>query len=239
MAARPRSGVLQVLSSIAKHGATRLGIVSGRPLHELEEFLGALSHRLILVGAHGWESRAPGGSLFRQAPPEDVRNDLDAAYDMAIDYGRMEPSLRPEIAGRVERKNAGVAVHVRGMPPREAQEWLASVRASWDVLESPLLDITEFNGGIELRTRSRDKGLAVRELIERFPSTDLIVYVGDDVTDEDAFRVLGGLDIGAGIKVGDSGETYADYRVRDTDAVLEFLTKWERIVSGSLEGDEI
>lgn len=239
MAARPLSGILAVLNSIEKQGTTRLAIVSGRPLYELEELLGALSHRLILVGAHGWEGRGPGGNLFQQAPPEEAQNQLKVAYDMALDYGKKEPALWPEIVGRVERKNASVAVHLRGMPPKSAEGWLASVRVLWSVLASPFLDITEFNGGIELRTRSRDKGLAVRELLERFPSTELIVYLGDDVTDEDVFSVLRGLDIGVGINVGDAGETSADYHVRDVDAVLEFLIKWEQIARGSLKGDEI
>ena len=239
MAARPLSGMLAVLSSIDKKGTTRLAIVSGRPLCELEELLGALAYRLILIGAHGWEGRDPGGSLIQQTPPEEARNQLKAAYDMALDYGKKEPALWPEIVGRVERKNASVAVHLRGMDPRNAEDWLASVRVQWSVLASPFLDITEFNGGIELRTRSREKGLAVRELLERFSSTELIVYLGDDVTDEDVFGVLRGLDIGVGIKVGDACETSADYRVRDVDAVLEFLIKWERIARGSLKGDEI
>jgi trehalose-phosphatase len=239
MAARPHSGMLAVLSSIDKKGTTRLAIVSGRPLCELEELLGALAYRLILIGAHGWEGRDPGGSLIQQTPPEEARIQLKAAYDMALDYGKKEPALWPEIVGRVERKNASVAVHLRGMDPRNAEDWLASVRVQWSVLASPFLDITEFNGGIELRTRSREKGLAVRELLERFSSTELIVYLGDDVTDEDVFSVLRGLDIGVGIKVGDAGETSADYRVRDVDAVLEFLIKWERIARGSLKGDEI
>lgn len=235
MAARPRSDILPVLSSIEKQGVTRLVIISGRPLHELEELIGALSRRLILIGAHGWEGRDPGGDLFRHAPPEETRDRLNAAYDMAVGYWEKCPPLLPEIEERVERKNASVAVHVRGMPPEKAEEWLASVRDLWGALESPFLDIKEFNGGIELRALSRDKGSAIREQLERFPSTELIVYLGDDVTDEDVFRVLQGLDIGVGIKVGDSDETSADYRVRDVDAVLEFLTEWERMTGGSLQ----
>jgi len=239
MAARPLSGILAVLNSIEKQGATRLAIVSGRPLHELEELLGALSDRLILVGAHGWEGRVPGGNLSQQAPPAEAQNQLKVAYDMALEYGKKRPSLWPEILRRVERKNASVAVHLRGMPPETAEEWLASIRSLWSVPASPILEISQFNGGIELRTRSRDKGLAVRELLDRFPSTELLVYLGDDVTDEDAFHVLRGLDIGVGIKVGDAGETSADYRLRDVDAVREFLVKWEQqLARGSLKGGE-
>jgi trehalose 6-phosphate phosphatase len=238
MAARPACGILAVLNSIERQSTTRLAIVSGRPLHELEELLGAISNRLILVGAHGWEGRDAGGNLFQQAPPEEVRKQLKLAYDMALDYGTKEPVLMPKIIRRVERKNASVAVHVRGMQTKTAEDWLDYVRALWSTLTSPSLDITEFKGGIELRTSSRDKGLAVRELLERFPSTDLIVYMGDDMTDEDVFSVLQGLDIGVGIRVGEAGETSADYLVRDVDAVREFLIKWEHITHWSLEGDK-
>jgi hypothetical protein len=50
--------------------------------------------------------------------------------------------------------------------------------------------------------------------------------------------VLQGLDIGVGIRVGEAGETSADYLVRDVDAVREFLIKWEHITHWSLEGDK-
>ena len=49
------------------------------------------------------------------------------------------------------------------------------------------------------------------------------IYIGDDVTDEDAFRVLGG-DRGAGILVADEArDSAAEFRLRDPNAVIEFL----------------
>ncbi len=49
-------------------------------------------------------------------------------------------------------------------------------------------------------------------------------YVGDDVTDEDAFRALA--DGGIGVIVGTpSYGTSADYRLRDTDEVKQFLAE--------------
>jgi trehalose-phosphatase len=75
-----------------------------------------------------------------------------------------------------------------------------------------------------------DKGSAVLHvLVERhgadWPSGVRVLYVGDDATDEDAFRALRG--IGRSIRVGPEfeGPTLADYHLPDPDALLQLL-RW-------------
>ena len=82
-----------------------------------------------------------------------------------------------------------------------------------------------FNGGVEVRATGRDKGTALARLIARQPEDTLVVYIGDDQTDEDAFRLLEGK--GVGIKVGDrQSETAAGMIVADCRAVAELLESW-------------
>jgi trehalose 6-phosphate phosphatase len=64
-----------------------------------------------------------------------------------------------------------------------------------------------------------DKGSAVRRLATEIGAQG-VLYLGDDVTDEDVFRVLGADDVG--IKVG-AGETAAAHRVPDPPAVRALL----------------
>ncbi|MFC7195862.1 trehalose-phosphatase [Halosimplex aquaticum] len=64
-----------------------------------------------------------------------------------------------------------------------------------------------------------DKGRAVDLLTDEAPDGWLPMYVGDDRTDEDAFRVL---DDGVGVLVGER-ETAADYRLEAPRDVREFL----------------
>ena len=69
------------------------------------------------------------------------------------------------------------------------------------------------------------KGEAVREILGGFPSQGrLPIYLGDDQTDEDAFRVLKGK--GISVFVGPGGlPSGADFFLRDPDEVHVFLSR--------------
>nr|WP_243665268.1 trehalose-phosphatase [Rhodothermus marinus] len=75
---------------------------------------------------------------------------------------------------------------------------------------------------IELRPRDVHKGTAVRAVAAQWPDRTP-VYIGDDTTDEDAFRALA--DRGLTIKVGD-GATAARYRLPDESAVVAYLRQY-------------
>ena len=72
-----------------------------------------------------------------------------------------------------------------------------------------------------------DKGRAILWIMKALgldPSHAFIIYIGDDVTDEDAFRVLQSEGIGLGLRVAwPTGGTAASYYVRDCEEVQDFL----------------
>ena len=73
-----------------------------------------------------------------------------------------------------------------------------------------------------------DKGKALLWILEKLGLQDkekyIPLYIGDDVTDEDAFRVL--KDTGLGILVGAHGErTNAKYKLKNVYQVRIFLDK--------------
>jgi trehalose-phosphatase len=83
-----------------------------------------------------------------------------------------------------------------------------------------------------------NKGFAVLTVLARRHGADWstrvrALYIGDDVTDEDAFRSLKG--IGRSIRVGESTHTAADYGLPDPQAVIELL-RW--LASGAFESEE-
>jgi trehalose-phosphatase len=235
MEAAPLEGIPEALESIVDRGTTRLAVVSGRPAAELDELLGALAHRIILIGSHGWEWRWPGESGRTLEIDSSIKEALESAFSRAVDAMSGEPAGSREVESRVEKKTASVAVHVRGLEPEDARRGLNLVRAEWTSLLSGELELLEFNGGIEVRARSRDKGEALKELLERLPGSDLVVYIGDDVTDEDVFKKLP--DFGIGIKVGEEiGETEASYFLPDCEEVREFLKRWDREVLSGNQG---
>jgi len=124
----------------------------------------------------------------------------------------------------IEDKGATITVHYRRASPRRVEEVASAVT---DVVESvDGLRTTSGKQVAEIRPDvDRDKGSAVRELADDVPEGWRTVYVGDDTTDEDVFRVLDPGAGEAGIVVGDR-ETDATHRVpgqRDVSRLLYWL----------------
>jgi trehalose-phosphatase len=211
----PPERSMQDLQRIATSNGTRLAIVSGRPVRELEPHLGKLG--VTLVGEHGWEHRAPGEDVVRHRVPDAARRALDEA-DRAV----MDRALR----ARLEVKRTSIALHTRGLEYEQAEQAGRTVRAAWRPHEANgVLRTVPFAGGFELRVAGRDKGVAVRSLLEHEPAETLAVYVGDDLTDEDAFEAV--RERGFGLRVGDPGAvTHATAWLDDPGEVGEFLAEW-------------
>ncbi len=107
-------------------------------------------------------------------------------------------------------------MHVRQVADRSAAaELLVAARAVAD----PSLTLKPGKDVLELAVTDADKGSAVRRLAAELGAQG-VLYLGDDVTDEDAFRALGADDIG--VKVG-AGDTVAAHRVADPAAVRDLL----------------
>jgi len=78
---------------------------------------------------------------------------------------------------------------------------------------------------VEFLTPGMDKGRAIRAFMVEPPFVDTVpVFLGDDLTDEDGFRVVGTFG-GTGILVGPLRETFADYRLGNVAAVLHWLER--------------
>jgi len=211
----PSTRSLLQLGRLAASTGTRLAIVSGRPVQELEPHLGRLG--VTLVGEHGWERREPGGELVRDHMPDAAREALDRADRAVTD---------PAIRARLEVKRTSIALHTRGLEYEEAEHAGRAVRAAWRPHEAKgVLRTVPFAGGFELRASERDKGTAVKALMAEEPPGTLAVYVGDDLTDEDAFEAV--RDRGFGLRVGaPGGTTSATAWLGDMEEVTEFLAEW-------------
>ena len=211
----PSTRSLLQLGRLAASSGTRLAIVSGRPVRELDPHLGRLG--VTLVGEHGWERREPGGELVRDRMPDAARQALDRADRAVTD---------PAIRARLEVKRTSIALHTRGLEYEEAEHAGRAVRAAWRPHESKgVLRTVPFAGGFELRAAERDKGTAVKALMAEEPPGTLAVYVGDDLTDEDAFEAV--RDRGFGLRVGaPDGATSATAWLGDMEEVTEFLAEW-------------
>jgi len=207
--ARPIPESMEALRSLAVTPGTIVAVVSGRALADLENLLGPVE-RMHLVGSHGAETSAEDRDEAAALSAEDSRR-----------LGRLRLELQQitaEYRGvRLELKPTGIAVHLRGMDPGDAAAITAQIEenpARW-----PGVHLLRGKMVLELTVVTTNKGRALKALMKTNHCT-ATVFIGDDITDENAFGVLDGADVG--IKVG-SGRTAADVRIADPNRVADVL----------------
>jgi trehalose-phosphatase len=219
MHAKPLSGVADLLRNLAADGRTELALLTGRPAHEV---ITLLDHPPVtVVGNHGYEWRPVGGPAHHRQPSPEQQQGL--AF--------LANALQECNGGyRLEVKLTSLSVHTRGLDPMTAAAMEQEVMTQWGAMALQFgLEWRWFNGGIEVRCRGWNKGDALLTLLENQPADALIVYIGDDDTDEDAFAVL--KNRGWGIKVGAaSTRTCARAHLADCQAVATFLRTWLRVL---------
>ena len=191
----PDTAALATLTRIAALERTHAAILSGRGLDELRRLVGEAAG-VALIGSHGAESAGRG-------EPVDVatREQLDEVEARFLDLARRFHGAH------VEAKPAGVAFHYRTVPP--ALQRQAASRAEEIAADFPGLRLVGGKRVVELTAGGVDKGVALAAL-RTAVAADAVVFIGDDVTDEDAFSILGRADVA--IKVG-PGSTGAAFRI--------------------------
>ena len=208
--ARPLPGAAQALIALAALPSTTAALVSGRALSTLRA-LSSMPPAVHLVGSHGAE--------FDTGFAHDIDQELlDRIIAELTDIAANRPGVT------VEPKLASVALHVRNASAEDGDAALDAARAAareWDA------EITTGKAVLEFAVITTDKGEAIDVIRERDAAT-AVVFFGDDVTDEKAFRRMRTSDVG--VKVG-PGDTLAGYRVQspeDVEAALEYLLQQRR-----------
>ncbi len=205
-----------------------VAIVSGRDLATLRRMVGL--DGLAYAGSHGLELRLPDGSTEQAPGLERFRPALARLQEAANERLGAIPGVL------LERKPYSLAVHFRLVPedeqPRVQSELAALQQAFPEFKSGHGKKVLEFLPALDWH-----KGRAVQWLIARLdPGAERTpVYCGDDITDEDAFKVLAG--IGQGVFVGSAQRaTWARVRVNDADEALELLAQLVRRLSASERG---
>lgn len=213
-AARPAPGAIAALERLRDQGTAVLAVISGRPMNELAELLPVRG--IPLAACHGRELVWPDGRREVLAPAAAQHALLEAGYEAA--RGRADEN-------RLERKLGSVALHTRDLAPGAAAALEAEVGARWRRLGGAgELDCRPFDGGVELRAAGVDKGTALRHLLDEVCPGPPVLYLGDDDTDEDAFRAVARVPGGYGIRVGAApSTTAAAARLSGPEAVIGFL----------------
>ena len=207
------------LRALADLPHTTVVVISGRALSDLSGFLPGLDG-VHMVGSHGSEFDAGFADQLPAEKRETLREIRKRLKDIAERYEGVA----------VEEKPASVALHTRNADDGDGA-------AAIDLVEQGpvLLDGVTVKRGkevIELCVVETDKGKALQLMRQRSNATTC-VFIGDDVTDEDAFRSMHGPDLG--IKVG-HGETAASLRVESPAQVAQFLARLHEARSKWLTG---
>lgn len=210
----PYPGVRELLVEAIASADCRTVIVSGRSISDLLPLLG-LEKGIEIWGCHGWERLGADGTYTGPDLEADVRAVLDKAAQWATSEG---------YEGRLEVKAACVALHWRGLDDKTAAALEKTVGDMWrEMIDGIDMELHFFNGGIELRPAGMDKGIVVERLLAG--NVTSAAYLGDDMTDEDAFRAISGR--GLGILVGPSlRETAADVWLTPPGELVWFLERW-------------
>lgn len=214
--ARPYPGVPSLLDRIMA-GRTRLILISGRWTRDLMPLLG-VSRLPEVWGSHGFERR------FADGRYEIARPDAEALRGLA-DADAWSEELK-HLGARLEQKPASLAIHWRGLSGERVSAIADKAHRRWETkLRETGLELHPFDGGLELRVPGRDKGYAVRTLLEESPPGTIAAFLGDDLTDEDALRAI--RDRGLGVLVRPEWrETAARLWLQPPQELLVFLERW-------------
>ena len=193
-----------------------MALISGRSVAEVDRILAPAV--FPVAGAHGSELRESNGetvSAVDQPLPRDVLATLEtfaARHDGLL----------------LEHKRGGASLHYRRAPALEAE-----CRRLVDSLLTELGDSFRLIAGkmvFEIAPHKHDKGAAIEAFLEKPPFSGRVpIFLGDDVTDEDGFRVVNELG-GLSIRVGPVEHSEARYQLGDVDDVQSWLH--EAILAG-------
>jgi trehalose 6-phosphate phosphatase len=197
-----------LLNSVAERLGGALALVSGRSIHYLDALFAPL--RLPSAGLHGVERRKASGVMHGASF-------VDAQLDGARAAVKALVEAHPGTS--IEDKGRSVAVHFRMAPQHEA-----SIRQSLTAIAKPLgsnYHIQDGNMVFEIKPRGFTKATAIKAFMNEPPfSGRKPVFVGDDLTDQDGFKIVedqGGISIAVGDRV------RAQFRVENAAAVRSWL----------------
>jgi trehalose 6-phosphate phosphatase len=212
----PYPDVREVLNLLMDKDDVYLSIISGRWTKDLIPLLN-LKKQPEIWGSHGLERLLPDGS-YETAPMEKsaLKGLAEGQYFLS--------SIG--LSKRCELKPGCVAIHWRGLSDNEVQQIKSRVESEWlNISQKYKLELRNFDGGLELRVPGRDKGNAVETVLSGFEDSYIASYLGDDLTDEDAFRSLKGRGLSVLVRK-ELRDTEADIWLIPPEEMINFLSKW-------------
>ncbi len=203
----------------------KVSVISGRDLDDVRTRVdvGGIAY----AGSHGFDILDRDGTRFEAADS----NDVLALLNQAASHIRAH--LLSVDGVYIEQKRFSIGVHYRNVASRDIANVQAAVERTMDMI--PGLQMAGGKMVYDIKPAiDWHKGRAVEWLLTRIDANRsphepaaFAIYIGDDTTDEDAFRMLG--DRGIGILVADRSQglsgknSAADFQLNDPEQVCAFL----------------
>ena len=207
-------------------GRFTVAAISGRDMDDLKSRINL--PELVYAGSHGFRISGPAGLYHEHEKTIEILPKLDMMEE------KLQLAFQNSIEGvQVERKRYAIAIHYRNVEsediPLIGKKIRSVVSGSHDLKIGEGKKIFEIKPAVEWH-----KGKAVLWILEKLGLTDrnkyIPIYIGDDVTDEDAYEALKGW--GIGIQVGPgAANTAAMFRRKNVYQVRIFLKE----LAGSLK----
>jgi trehalose 6-phosphate phosphatase len=220
---KPALGIItkrakNILCELSKIPGCKLAVISGRCLKDISRLVGL--ENVIYGGNHGLELKGP-----------QVRFRSPVAKKYRVILEQISRNLRNKLRSikgvLIENKGLSLSIHYRQVAPKNIP-----------AVKSIFCRATAFNlWRNEIRVRpgkmvfevfppvNWNKGKAILWLLQNLPVREDVpvfpIYIGDDFTDEDAFKLL--KNNGLTVFVGKPKKTHARYYVTNTSEVLDFL----------------
>jgi len=197
---------------------TPVAIISGRDRDDVERLVDI--DDLLYAGSHGFDMAGFGGVDEELAGIQKFTDDLTAVER------ELEEKLSCIKGALIERKKYGVAAHYRQVAEGDWDHFKAVV----DQVHSRYIQLKKINGKMVVEFQPDidwNKGKALLWILKclHFNSDNMItLYIGDDLTDEDAFKVLEKSGIGICVKESIS-TTHASYTLKNPTEVAQFLSR--------------
>ena len=221
----PFPGVTERLEALKRTPGCRPVLVSGRAIEHLLPLLG-MEEPPEIWGSHGFERRLASGE----------RSDfvVEPRSLEALEEARRTASVHVS-PGNIEVKPFSVALHWRGADRDRRVEVDRTVGARWnEIATAGGLWLDPFDGGMEMKIPGRTKADAVRRLREEAGDGVPLLYMGDDLTDEDAFRVLEPHELGVLVR-GELRPTAASVWIRPPTELFGWLDRCRAALTGGVD----
>jgi trehalose 6-phosphate phosphatase len=210
--------IKKILQQIIKNPKITVIIVTGRSLNDIKKLLTIKG--LSFLALHGLHFKIGNQSSFCCTQTDELRLLIKKIKK------EMQQKMQDEKGAFLEDKELTIVLHYRLLPTKKIQTIREKFNETIQVIDhKKRLEIINGEKILEARPKGWNKGKAIEMFLKKYKKEKNIlpIYIGDDITDEDAFRFLGTKGISIHVVNTSKRKTTANYWVKNTEEVLFFL----------------